>query len=260
MRESGTTRPIAAPIPYVPTMAVKVDQGGNGVKAVLFDFMGTCLDWHSSIVPVLPHDMSEQDRSGFALEWRQAYLDLSAGRGRDGLPPQDVDVTYRQALKDTLERHPDVKSLFTEELQVKTVTQWHYEPAWPDVPAALKELRQRGYEIFVHANSTTRLQLDLCRSSGLEFDMLFSSELLGVYKPARGSFEKVLKLIRRKPEECVMVAAHAWDTAGARAVGMKTVYIRRWTDDIREDMAVVRTQNDAFLEDMSELADVVSRL
>ena len=204
--------------------------------------------------------MSEKDKSDFALEWRQVYFDINAARVRDGLPPEDIDVTYGQALKDTLERYPEIKSLFTEELQVKAVAQWHHQPAWPDVSAALIELRKRGYEIFVHANGTTRLQLDLCRSSGLEFDMLFSSELLGIYKPARESFEKVLKLIRHKPEECVMVAAHAWDTAGARAVGMKTVYVRRWTDDIRENMAEVRKENGAFLEDMDELADEVSKL
>ncbi len=34
----------------------------------------------------------------------------------------------------------------------------------------------------VLANGTTRLQIDIVRSSGLAFDMLFSSELLGVTK------------------------------------------------------------------------------
>lgn len=45
------------------------------IKAVLFDFMGTCLDWHSSIVAALPASLSEEQRSEFALEWRQTYFD-----------------------------------------------------------------------------------------------------------------------------------------------------------------------------------------
>ena len=127
-------------------------------------------------------------------------------------------------------------------------------------PPVIKKLKAAGYSVFVHANGTTRLQLDLCKSSGLAFNMLFSSELLGVYKPAAESYRKVLGLVSAKPEECVMVAAHAWDNRGAREVGMKSVYVRRWTDDVNEDMEVVMGENEAFLEDMTELADVIGRL
>lgn len=45
------------------------------IKAVLFDFMGTCLDWHSSIVAALPASIPEDQRIKFALEWRQTYFD-----------------------------------------------------------------------------------------------------------------------------------------------------------------------------------------
>jgi 2-haloacid dehalogenase len=90
--------------------------------------------------------------------------------------------------------------------------------------------------------------------------MLFSSELLGVYKPAPESFSKALSLLRLKGEECVMVAAHAWDVRGGKEAGMKTVYIHRWTDDINEDMEVVKGENDFFLEDMADLAAIVGRL
>lgn len=83
--------------------------------------------------------------------------------------------------------------------------------------------------------------------------MLFSSELLGVYKPARESYERVLDFVGVRPEESVMVAAHAYDVRGAKAVGMRTVYVRRWTDDVdemgdEERVRVVRGENDVFLE------------
>jgi len=133
-------------------------------------------------------------------------------------------------------------------------------PAWPDVPPAIEVLRAAGYEVFVFANGTPRLQLDLCKSSGLKFDMLFSSALLGVYKPARESYDKVLGMVKYKPEETVQVAAHAYDTRGAKAVGMRTVYVRRWTDDVNEDMEVVKGDNDVFLEDMSGLVEAIAAL
>jgi hypothetical protein len=40
--------------------------------------------------------------------------------------------------------------------------------AWPGVMPALVALR-RGHEVFVLSNDTTRLQLNLVHSSGLEF-------------------------------------------------------------------------------------------
>lgn len=41
---------------------------------------------------------------------------------------------------------------------------------------------------------------------------------------------------------------------------MKTVYVYRWTDDINEDQAAVRQENDAYLEGMDGLAETVARL
>jgi 2-haloalkanoic acid dehalogenase type II len=231
------------------------------IKAVLFDFMGTCLDWHSCVVSILPSALSQNVKSDFALEWRQTYFDANAARSRHGELPEDIDITHRRTLLDVLDKHPDIKPLFTQELQEKAVAAWHSQKAWPDVLGAIRKLKEeRGLEIYVHANGTTRLQLDLVRSSGLEFDMLFSSELLGWIKPAPENYHRALGLLKLRAEECVTVAAHAYDLRGAKAVGMKTVYVYRWTDDVLEDQEVIRGENDAYIEDMRGLDEIISRL
>lgn len=231
--------------------------GNTKIKAVFFDFMGTCLDWHSGIIEVLPQSISKSKRSDLALEWRHDYFDANAARSAANESPENIDVTLRKTLESLLERYPQYKPYFDESTKHKCVVAWHSMAAWPDVPPAVQQLQAGGYEVFVFANGTTRLQLDLCRSSGLRFNMLFSSELLGVYKPAPESYRKVLDLVSVKPEESVQVAAHAYDTRGAKTAGMKTVYIHRWTDDIREDMQVVEQENDYFLEDMTKLVEVI---
>ncbi|KAK4952941.1 hypothetical protein LTR10_008644 [Elasticomyces elasticus] len=232
------------------------------IKAICFDFMGTCLDWHSSIVAALPQERPEQDRSAFALEWRQCYFDANAQRQADGHPPEDIDITHLRVLNEMLQlpKHEAMKTALTPKTCQSAVAAWHYQKAWPDVAPAIAALKERGYEVFVHANGTTRLQLDLCRSSGLDFNMLFSSELLGVYKPAPEAYLRGLELLKRKSGECVMVAAHAYDTRGAAAVGMKTVYIYRWTDDVLEDQMVVKGENDVYLDGMDGLVEAVDRL
>ncbi|OTA69495.1 (S)-2-haloacid dehalogenase IVA, partial [Hypoxylon sp. EC38] len=210
------------------------------IKAVFFDFMGTCLDWHSGVVRALPSAIRESTRSKLALDWREEFFSELHTRSQQGLPLEDIDITHRRTLLRLLSREA-----YKEERNY-----FHRMAPWSDVLPTLTALKKKlGLELFVLANGTTRLQLDLVRSSGLEgtFSLLFSSELLGVYKPAPEAYQKAMSLVRVRPEEAVMVAAHAYDLRAARKVGMKTVYVYRWTDDRSEDMDAVKRENDMFL-------------
>lgn len=230
-------------------------------KAVLFDYMGTCLDWHSGLMEVFPSTLSNDKKSEIALQWRQQYFVETKARIKNNLPVEEVLETFRKALEVTLQRYPKEKNDFTNEIKEKSIKQWHSMKAWPEVAKAVETVRRElKCEMFVHANGSTRLQLDLTRSAGLNWDMLFSSQLLGHYKPAPEAYTKALELIKLKPEECVLVAAHAYDLRGAKAVGIRTVYIERWTDDIDEDRTVVKTENDAYLKDMNDLATTIKNL
>lgn len=90
--------------------------------------------------------------------------------------------------------------------------------------------------------------------------MLFSSQLLGCYKPAPENYHRALELLKLRAEECVTVAAHTSDLRGAKAVGMRTVYVRRWTDDVLEDQEVIRRENDVYVEDMRQFHEAISKL
>lgn len=41
---------------------------------------------------------------------------------------------------------------------------------------------------------------------------------------------------------------------------MKTVYVYRWTDDVKENQEVVKKENEAWLEDMDNLDQVIGSL
>lgn len=254
--------PCAATSLFAPHCGLRVSQSmaNPRIKAVFFDFMGTCLDWHSGTIKVLPQSIAESERSKLALEWRHDYFDANTARLAANEPPEDIDITLRKTLDALLGKHPAHKSLFDDQTKHRCIAAWHSMPAWPDVPQAIEQLKAAGYEVFVFANGTTRLQLDLCKSSGLIFNMLFSSELLGVYKPAPESYRKTLQLVKVKPEDCVMVAAHRNDVRGGKKAGMKTVYIHRWTDDIEEDMEIIKGENNFFLKDMTNLTAVIGQL
>ncbi|KFA67319.1 hypothetical protein S40285_03656 [Stachybotrys chlorohalonatus IBT 40285] len=231
------------------------------IKAVFFDFMGTCLDWHSSVVGVLPWAIPRDEASKFALEWRRRYFIYNSERVRQNLPLEDIDDSLTHLLDDLLIDYPNFRTYFDIYTKGRLIEAWHKQPAWPEVNAAIRKIRQElGLEAFVLGNGTTRLQLDLVQYSGLSFNMIFSSQLLGVYKPAPEAYEKTLQLVKLKPEEVVMVAAHAYDLRGAQKAGMKTIYIYRWTDDVDENMDQLKTEFDVFLDDMQTLPAVIADL
>lgn len=231
------------------------------VKAVFFDFMGTCLDWHSSVVQSTPSSIPRAEASKLALEWRRRYFLENAERVRQELAPEDIDVTLARVLEVVLDHFPHQKPHFDLDAKRRMVEAFHTQPAWPEVQKAIRSIREDlGLEVFVHANGTTRLQLDLTRSSGLSFNMLFSSQLLGVYKPSPEAYNKALQLVKLNPEEVVLVAAHAYDLRGAQRCGMKTIYIHRWTDDIDEDMEQVKAEFGVFLEGMKDLPTVLATM
>ncbi|OGM41670.1 haloacid dehalogenase [Aspergillus bombycis] len=232
------------------------------VKAVFFDFMGTCLDWHTSIVQSFPSSIPRDDASKLALEWRRQYFIENQQRFRQNLEPEDIDITLARVLDAVLtESYSNYTSYVDSDTKGQLIKAWHSQPAWPEVPIAIRSIREDlGLEVFVHANGTTRLQLDLVRSSGLSFNMLFSSQLLGLYKPNLEAYQKALQLVKLQPEEVVMVAAHAYDLRAAKQIGMKTVYIHRWTDDIDEKMDEVEKEFDVFLEGMEGLPATIAGL
>lgn len=47
---------------------------------------------------------------------------------------------------------------------------------------------------------------------------------------------------------------------GAQKVGMKTIYIDRWTDDIEQSCQAKMTEFDVYLKGMEELPDAVKNL
>ncbi|KAK0385135.1 hypothetical protein NLU13_7613 [Sarocladium strictum] len=231
------------------------------IKAVFFDFMGTCLDWHAAVTSAFPDNVPKDEASEFALDWRRRYFVSTSERNNQGLPVENIDITLSRILDMKLNESPSIQSCFRETKKADLVKAWHAQPAWPEVREAIRCIREElGLEVFVHANGTTRLQLDLTKSSGLSFDMLLSSQLLGVYKPNPEAYRKALDLVQLEPGEVVLVAAHAYDLRGARACGMRTVYVRRWTDDIDEDMNEVKKEFDVFLEDMEKLPEAIQSL
>lgn len=72
-------------------------------KAVVFDLMGTCTDWHSALLPAVttlpplepPLEITPSD---LLLQWRLGFFEEIHTRFERGDPAEDIDATHRRVL------------------------------------------------------------------------------------------------------------------------------------------------------------------
>jgi 2-haloacid dehalogenase len=103
-------------------------------------------------------------------------------------------------------------------------------PAHPDVEEGLTALRDHGFRMVTLTNSPpnpdgpTPLEY-----AGLRpfFEQAFSVDSRRGYKPALAVYRHVCQELDVAPTECMMVAAHVWDTIGAQSAGLGAALITR---------------------------------
>jgi 2-haloacid dehalogenase len=103
-------------------------------------------------------------------------------------------------------------------------------PAHPDVEDGLTTLHDNGFRLVTLTNSPP----NPAGSSPLEhaglahfFEQTFSVEACRAFKPAPTVYRYVCEELAVAPEECMMVAAHVWDTIGAQSAGFTGALITR---------------------------------
>ena len=103
-------------------------------------------------------------------------------------------------------------------------------PAHPDVAEGLRMLTDRGYRLVTLTNSPPTSEgttpLEHAGVAGY-FERQFSVDTSRVYKPSPRLYTRVAAELGVPPSECMMVAAHVWDTIGAQAAGFSGALITR---------------------------------
>jgi 2-haloacid dehalogenase len=103
-------------------------------------------------------------------------------------------------------------------------------PAHPDVAAGLAALRANGYRLVTLTNSPPRPGVATpLEYAGLadDFERQFSVDRWRAFKPDQRLYTGVAAELGVPPEQCMMVAAHVWDTLGAQAAGFRAALITR---------------------------------
>lgn len=102
-------------------------------------------------------------------------------------------------------------------------------PAQPDAGPALARLRAAGCRLLALGNSAQAgLEAQLAHA-GLApfFERMLSVEAVGVFKPHPRVYGWAAAQAGVPPEDCVLVAAHGWDVAGALWAGWRAGFVAR---------------------------------
>jgi 2-haloacid dehalogenase len=103
-------------------------------------------------------------------------------------------------------------------------------PPHPEVPGALRRLRDNGFRLFTLTDNTLEIsgrQLEKAGVIGV-FERRFSvDETVRRHKPAQEAYHSVAATLGIDPGNICLIASHVWDTIGAGAAGWQTALILR---------------------------------
>tara|TARA_R100000935_G_scaffold15425_2_gene30855 strand:- start:73464 stop:74276 length:813 start_codon:yes stop_codon:yes gene_type:complete len=102
-------------------------------------------------------------------------------------------------------------------------------PSHPEVKKALAQLKNDGYTLVSFTNSSNEGVKKQFENAGLTeyFDERLSVEEVGKFKPFTDTYSWAARKMGIKPEECMLIAAHGWDVAGALWAGWRGAFISR---------------------------------
>ena len=126
-------------------------------------------------------------------------------------------------------------------------------PPHPEVGDALSRLRARGHQLAALSNSPEGVEQEQLAHAGLtdSFDAILSADTVRALKPRREPYELAARTFGVPIQDVTLVAAHAWDIAGAHAAGCRTAFVARPGMPVNP----IDPEPDIIGADLAEIAD-----
>lgn len=210
-----------------------------------FDCYGTLIDWESGITDTFLGLWPGADAAVLLARYHEIEPNVQRGS----------DAPYADVLAETLRSVAGAEGLplsddDTDAL-ARSLPRW---PPFPEVPAALHELRTRGWRLAVLSNTDPELLDASISNIGVEIDKRITVREAGSYKPAHGHWQRFFDVTSADPAQHAHVAASLFhDIAPCAELGLRCVWINRLGE--RSDLA-----RNAELTDLTLLADVLDEL
>jgi 2-haloacid dehalogenase len=102
-------------------------------------------------------------------------------------------------------------------------------PPHPEVPDSLDRLREAGFRLATLTNSTQEVAEAQIENAGLtdRFEQILSADTAKRLKPAPAPYRMAARALEIPERGMRLVAAHAWDVAGALRAGCAAAFVAR---------------------------------
>jgi len=204
------------------------------VRALIFDLIGTTTDWFTPVhTALIAHASTASappttDWEAFAHAWRKGFFHVVKHASQEGTFI-GLDQVYGKVLDELCEKE-GIKE-WSDDVKKDLIKSWWNLQAWGDTAGGIEALRQK-YIVAALSNGSASFLIQANKRSGINYDIILPSNLIGAYKPDPKMYTTAIKTLELEPQECAMVAAHAYDLDAAATHGMRTIYIARHTEDI----------------------------
>jgi 2-haloacid dehalogenase len=217
----------------------------EGQRWATFDCYGTLIDWNLGIRTELERLFGVQEAPRLLERYHELEPEIESEPFR----------TYHEVLTLSLERLAEEERVQLPEGEAgalaKSLPDW---PPFPEVPAALAELRERGWKIALLSNTDKDLIAASERQLGVPIDLAIVAEGVQSYKPAHAHWERFFEATSAEREQHVHVAASLFhDIAPARELDLHSVWINRLGEK-------ADPEPDRELTDLSNLPDTLEEL
>ncbi|HEX4554364.1 MAG TPA: haloacid dehalogenase type II [Xanthobacteraceae bacterium] len=212
---------------------------------IVFDINETVLDL-ATMEPTFERIFGEK---GAMRLWFANLILYSAALTVAGryVPFTDIAAAVMKMMADTRDIKIDDRD--KKELTEKFSTM----PPHPEVPAALRKLRDAGFRLFTLTDNLLEVQTRQLQHAGIVdlFERRFSADGVKHHKPSREAYAYVERELAVEPSRFCLIACHTWDTLGAVAAGWEAALIRRVGNDVLE----VGPQPQIVGDDLNDVAD-----
>ena len=164
----------------------------------------------------------------------------------------DAYVTFGEAAGAALEMTEERQGVeVSEEDRQEILAGLRTLPPHPEVPDSLDRLRDAGFRLATLTNSTQEVAEAQIENAGLadRFEQVLSADTAKRLKPAPAPYRMAARSLGIQDRELRLVAAHAWDVAGALRAGCAAAFVARQPFDPLVE------RPDVFGADLAEVAD-----
>lgn len=188
-----------------------------------FDVYGTLIDPLGIVEALRPH--AGEQAAQLAALWRQKQVEYAFRRGLMGAYV-DFDLCTEQALQFAAEA---CGVTLAEEARRAVLDAYQRLPAYPDALPALADLHSRGCRCVAFTNGVAATVGTLLERAGLGtlLEEIVSVDEVQTYKPNPAVYQHLARRLAVQPHDVWLVSANAWDVIGARAAGLRAIWVRR---------------------------------